>query len=341
MAMTLEQLKAENTEETEETTIPTQEVEATELEAVAEETEEVTTEAGESTEEETNEEPVEAWMQTEGQTSDDKQHKGPSYGGLRRKLKAKIEVKDDEIARLQAENEALKSGTATTAAPQERQPRLPPRPKRDDFSFDDEQGFDEATDQWHDSRLDARLNNHTQRQQKEQAVNSQQQAITSAVDQHYENANKLVADGKVTEEEYLNADKIVRGTINQVTQGQGDVISDFLISRLNGAGEGSEKVWYHLGRNQTALATLKTKLADDPNGLDAVMYLGELRATLTASPVKRVSQAPQPGSRIKGDASTSGESALLKKYKKAEGNVQARIDLKREAKSKGVDTKAW
>jgi len=347
--ITLKQLKAENTDENEETETPTQEAPATELEAVAEVTEAVTEgnddQAGEleksEPESETDGEPVEAWMQTEGQTSDDKQHKGPSFRGLKQKLRAKIEVKDDEIARLQEENAALKAGTVQTPVPQESQAQL--RPKREDFDHGDDDGFDNAVDKWHDDRLDARLNRHTQTQEKDRAVNSQQQAITNAVDQHYENASKLVADGKVTEEEYLNADKIVRGTINQVTRGQGDIISDFLISRLNGAGEGSEKVWYHLGRNQTALATLKNKLADDPNGLDAVMYLGELRATLTASPAKRVSQAPQPGSRIKGDASTSGDSALLllKKYKKAEGNVQARIDLKREAKDNGVDTTAW
>ena len=337
--MTLEQLKAENTDETEETEAPTQEVEETELELVAEETEEVTEEAGESVSEETEEKPVEAWMQTEGQTSDDQQHKGPSFKGLKQKLRAKMEVKDDEIANLRAEIDALKGGTAQTQQPQG-QAQLPPRPKREDFDFDDN-AYDDAVDTWNDAKLDARLNARTQQHTQEQAVNSQQQAISNAVDQHYEGAAKLVAEGKVTEDEYRNADQIVRGTIESVMNGQGDVISDFLISRLNGAGEGSEKVWYHLGRNQNALATLKGKLANDPNGLDAMIYLGELRATLTAQPAKRVSQAPKPGSRIKGDAKTGTGSALLKKYNKAEGDVQSRINLKREAKAAGIDTKSW
>lgn len=340
MAQTLEQLKAENAEEVETTETINPDTEEVETEVAAEETEEVTAEAGESTEDETEEEPVEAWMQTEGQTSDDQQYKGPSFRGLKQKLKAKIGVKDDEIARLTAKVEALESGTVTTAAPQERQPKLPPRPKRDDFNLDDD-AYDAAVDVWNDAKLDARLKAHTETAATNAAVNSQQHSIDKAVDQHYENAAKLVADGKVTEEQYRNADELVRSTIESVLPRQGDIVADFLISRLNSAGEGSEKVWFHLGRNPAALATLKSKMANDPNGIDAAMYLGDLRGKLTANPVKRVSQAPKPGSRVKGDATTAALSSLQKQYSKATQGTQKSFDLRREAKAKGEDTSKW
>jgi hypothetical protein len=122
---------------------------------------------------------------------------------------------------------------------------------------------------------------------------------------------------------------------------QGDIVSDFLISRLNNAGDGSDKVWFHLGRNTEALAILKTKLANDPQGIDAAMYLGDLRQRITATPPKRVSQAPAPGSRLKGDATQSvSTNALEKKYKAAK-DPQSRINIKREAKNAGINTKLW
>jgi hypothetical protein len=342
-AMTLEQLKAENTEEVEVTDDLSPEVEVAEVEAVAEVTEAETNEAGEPVLDETDGELVEAWMQTEGQTSDDAQKKGPSFKGLKQKLRAKanadLEVKDGEIANLKAQLESLQGGQAQTQQPN-RAAQLPPRPKRDDFGINDE-AYDVAVDKWNDAKFDLKLNGHTQSAQQAQARSAQAQELANSVDQHYESAAKLVAEGKVTEDEYRNADQIVRGTINQVMQGNGDTVSDLLISQLNSAGDGGAKVWFHLGRNDEARETLRNKLAKDPNGLSAMLYLGGLQAKLTAEPAKRVSQAPKPGSRIKGDAKANSDSALLKKYKKAEGDVQARINFKREAKSQGIDTKSW
>lgn len=337
-AMTLEQLKAENTDEVETTEELTPELKVVETEEVAEVTEEETLEAGEPTEEETEGEPVEAWMQTDEQTSE--QHKGPSFRGLKKKLKAKIEVKDEKIAELEARIDSLTNGTVQTQQPPAKA-QLPPRPKREDFDFNDD-AYDEAVDDWNDKKLDIKLSSLDQERNDTQAVNSAQTSIDEAVDKHYENAAALVADGKVTEDAYRSADEAVRNAIESVMPKRGDVISDFLISHLNGAGDGGEKVWFHLGRNAEALSTLKAKMASDPSGIGAAMYLGELRRKVTASPAKRVSQAPAPGSKIKGDATQSTSvNALLKKYKAAGGDVQARLDIKRAAKEKGVDTKSW
>ena len=338
--MTLEQLKAENTSEVEAPEALTPELEVVETEEVAEVVEVETEEAGELAEGETTNEPVEAWMQTEGETSEGEQQKGPSFKGLKQKLKGKIADRDDEIANLRSEIDALKSGTVQTQQPTAKAQPMP-RPKREDYDFDDDR-FDEATDLWHDARQDARQDAREQKTNQATATKSNQSTIAKAVDQHYENAAALVADGKVTEEAYRGADLAVRSAIESVMPNQGDTVSDFLISRLNGAGEGSDKVWFHLGRNPEALSVLRTKLANDPMGIDAAMYLGDLRRKVTASPAKRVSQAPAPGSKLKGDATQStSASALQKKYNKAGNDVQARINIKREAKAAGINTKLW
>ena len=334
---TLEQLKAENADEVEVTEVLTPENEVIEAEVVAEVITEETEEAGESVEVEAGEETVEAWMQTGGETLEGEQKKGPSFKGLKQKMRAKIDAKDDELSSLRAEIEALKQGGVVQPKTEQ-----PARPKRDDFAYDDSDAYDDAVDAWNDAKLDARLASHAQKQNQQQSVSSEQASIEKSVDQHYERATQLVADGKITEEAYRAADSAVRNAIESVRPSQGDTISDYLIARLNSAGGGSEKVWFHIGNNAEALATLTSKLAGDPAGIDASMYLGSLMNKITASPAKRVSQAPAPGTTLKGDARQSiSVNALLKKYKAADGDVQARIDIKRAARDAGVDTKSW
>lgn len=340
MAMTLKQLKDANAADDAEESTPTQEVEEVETEAAAEETEEETDQAGESDPNETEEEPVESWMQTEGQTSEAGSKK-PSFAGLKNKLRAKaakdLGVKDDEINALRQENERLKSGQA--AQPQAK-PELAPRPTREQYDFDDDR-YDAAVDEWNDAKFDQKLSAHSVKQQSTQSVEAKKRDIDSAVDQHYEKAAALVESGLVSETDYHNADLMVRGALDQQFPGNGDSIADMMISRLTRSGDGGEKVWFSL-RDDSKRQTLIGKMRDDPSGLDAMVYLGQLQTEITSSPTKRVSRAPKPGSTVQGDASLSGSSsALHKKYKKAGDDVQARITLKRQAKAAGVDTSEW
>lgn len=337
--MTLEQLKAANADEPEAVEELTPELEIVEDEVAAEVAEVEVDEAGEPVETKTDDEPVEAWMQTEGETSEGEQKRGPSFKGLKQKLKGQIADRDDQIAKLEAKVEALGNGTAQASPAAATQ--LAPRPKREDFDFDDER-YDAAVDEWNDVRQDARADARSKQTQTTQATETALSAISKSVSQHYGNAATLVSEGKVTEDAYMAADQAVREAIEAVMPGKGDAVSDFLISRLNNAGEGSEKVWFHLGRNPEALLTLKTKMAEDPMGIDAAMYLGHLRNKITATPVKRVSQAPAPGSKLKGDAKQSTSvNALEKKYKAADGDPQQRINIKRAAREAGIDTKLW
>jgi hypothetical protein len=337
---TLEELKAENakkTEEAEEVSLQETPIEESEDDAAAEET--LKPEGDAEPEGEEEEDAVEDWMQSDEQTSQKPKFTDSDVAIVRRKLKAKLTEKDGElsekdrvIADLQAK---LKTNNSQPEATPQKRPRL------EDFDHDTD-AYEAATEEYFSHAVDSRLAKHTQSIQQTEAVERQKRAQEQAVDQHYERAAKLVAEGTVTEEAYHDADLLIRSSLDQVRPGMGETLADTFISKMHG--EGSEKVWFHLGRNQTALSKLKDTLISDPSGLDTMLYLGELKTRLTASPTKRVSRAPKPGSALKGgDGSSAGANALKKQYKAAvsSGDIQSRIDIRQKAKAAGHDPSNW
>ena len=300
------------------------------------------TDDGDEPKEEVKEDEQEAWMQTENTENSDDDKKGdfvPNRGiaAVKRKLKAKLTAKDDELDTLKAEIETLKKGVPQ--AP-EAKAGLPPRPKREDFDFD-EDAYDGAIDDWNDKKLDLKLTTHNQRSQQQALQVEAEDALKRSVDGHYDKAAKLVEEGKITEEAYLNADRNVRQALDRVFSGTGDSIADKLIHTLNTTGEGSEKVMYQLGVSPSKLAKLEELLRKDPNGLSASVYLGTLQASIT-KPVKRRSSAPAPAAVVEGEGAKGGPSGTLhKEYVKAGNDIQSRISLKRKAKASGVDTSQW
>lgn len=337
MAKTLEELKAENAAvESVETEAPQAEVETEEVEAVEEETEDAE-EVAETSEDDAEETETEAWMQADEQTSDNDDQSVPvaKHAQMRGKLKGTIKEQSSEIEQLKAEVEALKS--ANTQQPVQTQYNLPPRPTLDQFDYDEEK-HNAAMDAWYDARMDAKLNANTQQanqtNQQQQAAN----AIQTAVDSHYEKAEKLIEQSGIAPETYKQADVTVRRALEEVRPGQGDTVADFIISVL---GDGSERVMYNLGVNKAKLQKLQADLVTDPSGMKAVAYLGRLSAELS-TPKKRKSNAPAPSRQLSGDASGSDPSkAWLKKYKAAGDDVQKRFNIRREAKQSGINVKDW
>lgn len=294
-------------------------------------------------EESTESEDVESWMQEEVATPDDGDSgfkPNREAAAVRKKLKAKLHEKDDELESLKAEIERLKSGSAQQAAPE----KMPPKPKLEDFDYD-EAAHEAALDDWYEKKIEAKLSStlttkQTEQQQRE-AAERQKKSLEEAVDRHYTRAAKLVEEGKVSEEKYTQADRAVRESFERIAKGNGDKIVDSLIKTLDSLGEGSEKVFYQLGVNPAKMQEVANLFATDPSGLSTVAHLGKLQASIQ-SPTKRKSSAPPPSPELKGSGSakTPGE-ALLKRYKKAGNNVQARLDIKREAKRQGIDTRNW
>ncbi len=345
---TLEELKQLNAQEEETTAEETTEEVETEEEETEEHTETETEEEEQSdTEdtdeeetEETDEEEVEAWKRSEKQDSQEDQPKkftGADVARARRKERAKAEKRvDDELQRLRDENAALKAGRQQHRS-QEQQQQLPPRPKLEDYEYD-EAKYTAALDDWYDQRMDQRLTARATTEQQSQARENQTRAIEEAVNAHDSRAAGLIASGDLEAEDYAGAEEKVRHALDQAVSGQGDTIADQLISQV---GEGSEKLFYYLGKNPNALSTLQGKMVADRTGLQAMLYLGELKAKMVTPPKKPTSKTPKPGKKLKGDSRASGKAdALQRQYSKSE-NVQERISLKRQARAAGVDTSNW
>tara|TARA_R110002124_G_scaffold132035_1_gene294511 strand:+ start:107 stop:1132 length:1026 start_codon:yes stop_codon:yes gene_type:complete len=338
--LTLEELKAENatkTEEAKEVSLQEATIEDTEDDAAVEDT--TKPEGNAEPEGEEEEDAVEDWMQSDEQTSQKPKFTDSDVAIVRRKLKAKLTEKDDELStkdRVIAELQAkLKTNNSQPEATPTKRPRL------EDFDHDTD-AYEAATEDYFSHTVDSRLAKHTQSAQQNEAVVRQKKAQEQAVDKHYERAASLVAEGTVTEDAYHDADLLIRSSLDQIRPGMGESLADTFISKMQG--EGSEKVWFHIGRNATALSRLKETLISDPSGLDTMLYLGELKTRLTASPTKRVSRAPKPGSTLKGgDGSSGNANALKKQYKAAvdSGDIQSRIDIRRKAKAAGHDPSNW
>lgn len=307
------------------------------LKPVEEEPEAEKEEAKEETE-------IESWMQTDEATSDESGFVPNHEAAKRRKqakaLRSQLGEKDDEIEQLKRQVEQLSTGQV---APQPQAETLPPRPTREQFDFDDD-AYDKAVDEWNDKKLDMKLNSFNQSNEQKQQEEAQKQQlqeaqakVNKAVDSHYERAGELVSSGKVEFEKYQQADQNVRMAMDKVFQGQGDALTDQLISKL---GEGSEKILFSLGVNNAKLAELQSRMINDPSGIEAAIYLGELKTQLKA-PEKRRSQARKPAKHPDGDVQTSDSHSKLQKQYNKMNDIQERISFKRKAKADGVDVSNW
>jgi len=303
---------------------------------------------GESKNEDEQEVTLESWQLTEETgTSEDEQKGGfvPNHEAAKRRkknqaLRGELKEKDSELDELRKQVEALQSGVAPKV---EQEQAALVRPTREQFDYDDD-AYDNAVDKYYDDKLDRKIDSRTIAGTEKANQVNQQQAFADAqqksLDAHYGMAQKLVDDGKVTQESFKNADTLVRQALDSINPGQGDNLTNTFISMLNSAGEGSEKVMYQLGVNPAKLQELQNKIITDPSGLSASVFLGQLQANVQ-TPSKRRSQAPTPGSKVEGEGGNNGNvSTLQKQYNKLD-DIQSRISFKRKAKKNGTDTKNW
>lgn len=358
MAMTLAELKAEN--EAEEAKLKAQTEENTTTAAAetkVEEAEPPPPKAGEENEgdgvdpdksvEPSDSEPgaepegdgSEDWMKGEGQSPAEKKFTDSDVRTARLKAQAKTERKySDEIDQLRAENEKLKNRPAT--------PIDTTKPRRDDFldaEDPDEAYFDALTD-WKIEKERTTQKTSQQAAQIETRRQDEVLKINQGVDQHYERVVNLAEKSGITAEAFRAAETQFRQTVRNAIPGSndevGDAVADAFIAKL---GEGSEKVVYNLGINAERRSELMRKFQNDPTGLDAGMYLAELKAELTA-PSRRKSTAPDPAADLKGDVQTGSRNRALKTaYDKAakKDDGQAMYDAKKAARAAGADTSTW
>lgn len=279
----------------------------------------------------------ESWMKGDDQESHgaDKKFTDGDIGAAKAKLRSKLEAKhQSEVDLLRQQLEEARRNTVA--------PQPSAKPKREDFydQDDPDDAYTEALADWKVRDHQARQHHESQQYEFQRKQLEAQQKIESGVDQHYERAATLAAASGISPELYQSADHRVRSAIEGVFPGGGEQVTNSLIANL---GEGSEKVFYNLGVSPKRLAELTSKLAADPTGLQASMYLGRLSADLTA-PLRKKSNTPAPATSIKGDANTTDAGkGLLRKYQDATkaGDRQKAFDLRRQAKATGINTNSW
>lgn len=329
----LKELRAENAKADEAELDATPQVEEDEVieEEAAEVVEEESEDLAESDEETETETEVEGWMQSEAEDSQESDASDDippaAWGAARKHYQAKSAKKDEahneEIDKLKAENQALKTQKSTVTAPTG-------KPKRDDFldSVDPDEAYIDATLEWRQSQQASNQKQATQQANDQEVIKQ----LNESVDKHYDRAARLAKANKIEPAVYQQADASVRNAL-------GEDITNAMIFKM---GEGSEKVMFNLGRNPRKLAEIQASLAQDTSGLSAMMLLGKLSAEL--SPRKRRTNAPAPAGKVNsGSKGATSEKKAKADYDKAEkaGNVTKAFTLRRAAKKAGHNTRDW
>ena len=286
--------------------------------------------------EEDGEKKVEPWLETDEQTSDDGVMPVAAHVKAKKKLKGIISEKDDELASLRDELKALKERriepTKTVQAIEK-----PPS----EYDFDSAKEYQAALAAYHNKLSYESVRSELQKQKQAEEESRKRKEITDAVDLHYERAEKLISETGIEPEKYKSADHKFRSAVDSVFKGKGDAVVDGFISML---GDGSEKVAYYVGNNESARAKLQAMLMSDPSGLKAAIFLGEQKARLTGATLKKqTSKAPAPAPNAdKGAGGASGKD-FKKAFDAAEkkGDTQAAYDARSAAKKAGVDVSKW
>ncbi len=283
---------------------------------------------------------VPLWMQADEQESASDQMPVKSHIAVKQKLKGRLNQKDSELDELRQEIQKIKAVAQPVASPlQETIPAQTAMPKSEDFydSKDPDAAYQAAMQNWVSKGVEDKLNAHLQTQQQQQHRQQLDSRISQELDRHYDRAAKIVGEGMLTVDEYRDSEAYLRQSVDQVSPGNGDAYVDSLLGRM---GDGSEKVVISLARNTANMTAFQQALRDDPTGISAAAYLGELKGRFTGA--TRVSKTPKPGSPLNGDASTEG-GADARRYKAAHksGNRQEAFNIKRAAKGRGVDVSKW
>jgi hypothetical protein len=280
----------------------------------------------------------EEWMKSDDQESQGagKKFTDKDIGAAKANLRAKLEKQhQSELDALRQQLEELRSKTVV--------PQVTAKPKREDFYHHDDpdEAYVEALADWKvkDNLAQQHAGNQQYEVQRKQL--EAQQKISTSVDKHYERAAQLAAASGISPELYQSADLRVRSAVEGVFPGGGgEVVTNALIASL---GEGSEKVFYKLGVSQAHLKELTSKLAEDPSGIQASIYLGRLSAELTA-PARKTSKTPAPATNVQGDAQTTEiGKGLHRKYLDARksGDVQKAFSIRREARASKINVDSW
>jgi len=275
---------------------------------------------------------AEGWMQGD-ETPDEGITSNADAATIRRSIQAKANKK------LEATNSELEIANARIA---ELEGKASPvkaelvRPKRDDFfdSDDPDLAYELAVEDYILKKVEAKQAAGSAATERATAQAKQASAISEGENAHYERAAILVKESGIKPETYQSADLAFRTAIDQVIPGAGDNIAAAFISKL---GAGSEKVVFNLGVNAQRREKFTQLLREDGTGLQAGMYLAELKTTLL-TPKNKPTNTPKPAPKMQGDAHEKSSTKALKKRYKSAATDQERYDIRQKGRQGGISS---
>ena len=282
--------------------------------------------------EETGESKAEDWMQGDETPAEDTVSNADA-AAIRRSIQAKankkLEAADSELKTARARIAELEGKTSAVKTELV-------RPKRDDFFEEDDPdlAYELAIEDYLLKKVEAKQAAGSAAENQKAAQAKQAQAVEEGENAHYDRAARLVAESGIKAETYQAADLAFRTAIDSVIPGAGDNIAAAFISKL---GEGSEKVVFNLGVNAQRRAEFTQLLREDGTGLQAGMYLAELKATLL-TPKNQQTRAPKPAPKMNGDATENSSIKALKKRYKSAATDQERYEIRQKGRQSGVSS---
>lgn len=306
----------------------------------------VTTEEMETTEEVQEVEETEAvelpdWMQDEEPDSSDSTMPVAAHVKAKHKFKESIREKEDALKEKDSRIDELEKKIALIEqgkqAPAVNLSDLKV-PHPDDYDTDAE--YRTAMSDYTVKVVQASTSASLQGERSQEQQKQFQAEVEEKVNNHYARAEDFVKKYAIDPKVYTEAEKNIRNTFKSVFREQGDVYTDRFIADI---GDGSEKVMLNIGRSPAKVAQLSALLKSDPSGLQAAIYLGEVKGQISNSQNKQ-SQARKPVPNANGDISNNMNASKMKKaYDDAhkKGDMQKVMSMKRQAKKAGVDVSGW
>lgn len=175
--------------------------------------------------------------------------------------------KDKELRELRRELEQVKSKPAEVQQPQT--DAIPPKPTMESCDYDEE-AFEKAVTDWHESK--SRVEQQNQQRQRQQ--DEYQQNFQKRIDAHKERAAKLPV------KDYQEMEEIARRDLT-------DIQKEILIYA---ADEGSELIAYALGKNQQ----LRQRVAAETDPIRAAFLLGQISKQVSLAPKAKKAIKPEP-----------------------------------------------
>lgn len=234
------------------------------------------------------------------------------------KLRESRREEREQKERLQRQNEELLQQLALLGGQKKQDPMAVPTLESCEF---DEAKYTQKLSEWHTQNLERQLAEVEQKRLDEQRKQLFAQQLEQSTNEHYQ---RVISSG-IDVDEFYPAEKALRDQF-------GELAVDQMIDAL---GEGSEKVVYHLGLNQSERDKVAQMVRQDPSGLKAMTYLGKLAAKLSAEPAqKKISQAPAVDKPLAGSTGSTSTSSVLKRLAMLDKNPNR--DAFREYKRKLV-----